>query len=69
VPFPPLEFAVVKFSSPASRVESSDIVKPSDAVVALMNVVLSGANIVSLDKYHVVSMLSMATPLGALMIW
>jgi hypothetical protein len=70
VPFPPLEFAAVKFNSPArSAAASSEIVRPSVTAVPLLNVMLPVVNVVSLDKYHVVSMLSMETPLGALMKW
>jgi len=58
--FPPLEFAAVKFTSPSNSVEdSSEIVTPSATAVELLNVMLSAVNVVSLDKYHVVSMLSM----------
>jgi hypothetical protein len=70
VPFPPLEFAAVKFNSPArSAAASSEIVTPSVTSVALLNVMLSGVNAVSLDKYHFESMMSMETPLGVLMRW
>jgi len=68
VPFPPLEFAAVKFSSAASSAEeSSEIVVTSATAVALLYVMLSAVNVVSLDKYHFVSMLSTETPLGTLM--
>jgi len=58
--FPPLEFAAVTFSSSASSAEdSSEIVTPSATAVALLNVMLSVMNAVSLDMYHIASMLSM----------
>ena len=57
---PPLEFAAVKFSSPANNAEgSSEIVTPSAKTVALLNVMLSALNVESLEKYQVVSMLPM----------
>jgi hypothetical protein len=60
---PPLEFS----SSAISAVESSELTTPSIPGVTLLNVMLSAVNVIALEEYDVVSMLSMETLLGSLM--